>query len=66
MSQPIHARTSYQGDEILFGYRFADNSGYTETGRLAIDYAKFHDVMPADATPNPGQPADRPGLDGSA
>ena len=46
MSQTIHARTSYQADEIVFGRRFADMFGYTETGRLAIDYERFHDTVP--------------------
>ncbi len=46
MSQTIHARTSYQADEIVFGRRFADMFGYTSTGRLAIDYAVFHETVP--------------------
>ncbi len=46
MSQTIHARTSYQADEIVFGRRFADMFGYTEAGRLAIDYGRFHDTVP--------------------
>ena len=63
MNQPIHARTSYLGDEILFGYKFADMFGYTPSGRLAIDYAKFHDVLPDGFQPSPGEPAGQPGLD---
>jgi inward rectifier potassium channel len=46
MSQTIHARTSYRANEILFGRRFADMFGYTSSGRLAIDYAVFHDTVP--------------------
>jgi inward rectifier potassium channel len=46
MSQLIHARISYSADEILFGHRFADMFGYTEAGRLAIDYTRFHDAAP--------------------
>jgi inward rectifier potassium channel len=46
MSQTIHARISYQADEIVFGRRFADMFGYTPSGRLAIDYAVFHETIP--------------------
>jgi inward rectifier potassium channel len=46
MSQTIHARTSYQPDEILFGHRFVDMFGYTVAGRLAIDYTRFNDSIP--------------------
>ena len=46
MSQTIHARTSYSADEILFGHRFKDMFGYTETGRVVIDYGMFHEVEP--------------------
>ena len=46
MGQAIHARTSYGADEILFGRRFTDMFGYTETGRIAIDYTLFHESQP--------------------
>ncbi len=46
MSQTIHARTSYIPSEIRFGYRFADMFGYTEQGRIAIDYGKFDEISP--------------------
>ena len=46
MTQTIHARTSYQADEILFGYRFADMFGFTEAGRIVIDLDRFHEVTP--------------------
>jgi inward rectifier potassium channel len=55
MSQTIHARTSYQADEIVFGQRFVDMFGYTEAGRLAIDYAVFHDTMPDGPLSPPGR-----------
>ena len=44
--QPVHARTSYLAHEILFGHRFADVIGWTEDGRRAIDYRRFHDTTP--------------------
>ncbi len=56
MSQTIHARTSYQADEIVFGRRFADMFGYTEAGRLAIDYGVFHDTVPDGPTGPSGKP----------
>jgi len=43
--QPVHARTSYLPHEILWNHRFADIIGYTEDGRRAIDYARFHDTV---------------------
>jgi inward rectifier potassium channel len=43
--QTVHARTSYLPHEILWGHRFADVMGYTEDGRRAIDYARFHDTV---------------------
>jgi inward rectifier potassium channel len=45
MTQTIHARTSYQAEEMMFGYRFADIFGYTETGRVVIDLTKFNEVI---------------------
>jgi inward rectifier potassium channel len=47
MSQTIHARTSYASTDILFGRRFKDIFGFTETGRVAIDYAGFDETEPA-------------------
>ena len=46
MSQTIHARASYVAADIMFGHRFRDMFGYTESGRLLIDYTQFHEVEP--------------------
>ena len=46
MSQTIHARTSYRADEILFAHRFKDMFGFTESGRVVIDFTAFHEVEP--------------------
>ena len=54
MSQTIHARASYRVDEILFGHRFADMFGFTEGGRLAMDFACFDQVVPLDAPADAG------------
>ena len=43
--QPVHARTSYLPHEILWDHRFVDVIGYTEDGRRAIDYRRFHDTV---------------------
>jgi inward rectifier potassium channel len=44
MAQTVHARTSYLPHEILSDRRFVDIFGWTEDGRRAIDYRRFHDT----------------------
>lgn len=56
--QPVHARTSYLPDEILCDRRFVDIIGWTEDGRRAIDYRRFHDTM---ELPPPDDPPGRAG-----
>ena len=46
IAQTVHARTSYLPGEILWNRRFVDVIGYTEDGRRAIDYRRFHDTAP--------------------
>jgi inward rectifier potassium channel len=48
LAQPVHARTSYLPHEIRWDHRFADIMGWTEDGRRAIDYGRFHDTMRLD------------------
>jgi inward rectifier potassium channel len=43
--QPVSARTSYLPHEILWAHRFVDIFGWTEDGRRAIDYRRFHDTV---------------------
>lgn len=43
--QPVNARTSYLPHEILWSHRFVDIFGFTEDGRRAIDYRRFHDTV---------------------
>jgi inward rectifier potassium channel len=45
MVQPVTARTSYLPHEILWAHRFVDIFGWTEDGRRAIDYRRFHDTV---------------------
>jgi len=46
MSQTIHARTSYGGEEVRWGHRFDDVFGRTKDGRRVIDFTRFHDTVP--------------------
>jgi inward rectifier potassium channel len=46
IAQPVHARTSYLADEILWDHRFVDVFCWTEDGRRVIDYRRFHDTVP--------------------
>ena len=52
-AQRVHARTSYVGDEIVWGRHFADiiTPPDEEGGRWVIDYSRFHDVKPAGPAP---------------
>jgi inward rectifier potassium channel len=43
-AQTIHARGSYNPDQILWGRRFADIFSRDDEGRPVIDYAHFHDI----------------------
>jgi len=43
--QPVNARTSYLPHEILWSHRFVDIFGWTQDGRRAIDYRRFHDTV---------------------
>ena len=49
IAQRVNARTSYLSDEIRWGHRFVDISGWTEDGRRVIDYRRFHDTVSVDA-----------------
>src|SRR6202140_4212277 len=44
-AQTIHARRSYDHNEIRFGQRYADILDTSEDGRLRIDYGKFHETL---------------------
>ena len=45
-ADPVHARTSYLPDEILWDHRYVDIIGWTDDGRRVIDYRRFHDTEP--------------------
>jgi len=47
-AQPIQARHSFLASEILWDHRFVDILMPLKDGRAAIDYGRFHDVVPDD------------------
>ena len=49
LGQTIHARTSFLPGEVHFGRRFDDVLATDERGRV-LDYARFHDTVPARLT----------------
>lgn len=46
VSQAIHARHTYSGQDILWNYRLVDIFHETAEGHRYIDYNRFHDVVP--------------------
>jgi inward rectifier potassium channel len=46
--QPVHARTSYRPDDILWDHRFVDVMEWHADGYRVIDYRRFHDTVPLD------------------
>lgn len=49
LSQNIHARHSYVAEEIVWNARFADLLTVLPDGRRQVNYAKFHEVVPAES-----------------
>ncbi len=45
-SQTVHARHIYLHDDIRWQHRFVDIVDNTDSGRLRIDYMRFHDTTP--------------------
>jgi inward rectifier potassium channel len=46
LNDTVHARTSYEPNQIIFGSRFADILFERESGRWSVDFRNFHDVLP--------------------
>lgn len=46
LNDTVHARQTYNPEDIIFGSHFADILFERESGRWSIDFGKFHDVMP--------------------
>jgi inward rectifier potassium channel len=47
-AQAVHARASYQYDEVAVGARFVDMYQPSEDGVVRVDLRRFHEVEPAD------------------
>jgi len=47
--QHLHARQLYSQQDILWRHRYRDITSISPSGRLMIDYTRFHDVQPEDA-----------------
>lgn len=61
--QPVHARHTYEHQDILWGYRHADVLSETPDGNIMLDVRRFHEVVPSEQTegfPYP-QATDAPG-----
>jgi inward rectifier potassium channel len=44
-AQTIHARKTYNHTDVRFGQRYADILETLESGRVRIDYGRFHDTL---------------------
>jgi inward rectifier potassium channel len=51
LMQTITARWRYQLDDIVLNHRFADVLVMREDGTRVIDYDRFHEIVPVDASP---------------
>jgi inward rectifier potassium channel len=56
-SQTIHARHTYEADEIRWNHRFADILTRAEDGHRRIDYRRFHDTVEAQEPARGGAPS---------
>jgi inward rectifier potassium channel len=48
-AQRLNARQIYTWQDIRWRHRYRDITGLSDDGRLILDYAKFHDVLPEEA-----------------
>ena len=46
-SQNVHGRHRYLPEQIRFGYRYADMLSNKPDGRVELDYARLHELIPA-------------------
>lgn len=49
-SQIVHARTSYRGEEIVWGAKFSDMFSVSPEGAITVDLHRIHDVEPSALT----------------
>jgi inward rectifier potassium channel len=50
--QPIHARYTWESDQLVFGARLADVLSETPDGNLLLDLGGFHTLAPTEPTPD--------------
>lgn len=43
-SQPVHARSSYKWQEVVWDAQFRDMHRTTRDGRMSIDLRRLHDI----------------------
>ena len=43
-SQPVHARSSYKWQEVVWGAQFCDMYRTTRDGRMSVDLRRLHDI----------------------
>jgi inward rectifier potassium channel len=48
--QPVHARHTYGADQLAWDHRFADMIERDVNGSVVIDYARFDEILPMQAT----------------
>lgn len=46
-SQIVHARTSYAGEEIVWGAKFSDMFSVSPEGKITVNLHRIHDVEPS-------------------
>jgi inward rectifier potassium channel len=51
IAQSVHARYTYELDDIVWGARFSDIISVESDGTRVIDYAKFHDLVEEPSSP---------------
>jgi hypothetical protein len=66
-AQQLNARRSYSQEQIRWNHRYVDVLTSSSNGRLLVDYAKFHNVTPAEkygmrALPSHCYPKGGPGV----
>lgn len=45
--QTVHARYAYKAVDVVWGAHFVDILSWGPDGRGRVDYARFHDIVPA-------------------
>jgi inward rectifier potassium channel len=49
-AQRLYSRQIYSRHDIRWGHRYRDITSLSEQGRLLLDYTKFHDIVPDEAS----------------